>query len=386
MTKNNTFLRIAPVLFGFFIMGVVDLIGVSVTYTQKMFDWSESQSGFLPSMVFFWFLILSIPTAIVMDKIGRKKTVLISMIFTFIGMIIPMFLFNELICFVVFALLGIGNTILQVSLNPLLTNIVSGEKLSSGLTAGQFIKAISSFLGPIIAGLCSTWFDNWTMLFPIYAGVTLLSTIWLYLTYIPEAKTETKPSSFKEVLGLLKDNKILLLFLGILCIVGLDVGMNIVTPKLLIERVSLSTESAGYGSSWYFAARTIGAAVSAGLLAKISERIYFKINIALALIGIVCLFFVGSQALILSCVCLIAFTCSSVFSIIFSLAMQARMDKANEISGLMITGVAGGAIFPILMGFASDFTGNQTGSIFIIMLTVIYLLFCAFGLKKETYD
>jgi fucose permease len=369
--------KISPILFGFFIMGFCDLVGISVTYAKEQFQWSEIEANFLPSMVLIWFLILSVPTAMIMSKIGRKNTVLISMLITFAGMLIPFIRFNEIICYLAFGLLGIGNTILQVSLNPLLTNVVKGDKLTSNLTAGQFIKAISSFLGPIVAGFCSLHFGSWTFMFPIYAGVTLLSTVWLFFTSINKEESGQKTSSFGEILSLLKNKQILLLFFGILCIVGLDVGMNTATPKILMERVGLGIEAAGYGSSWYFGARTLGTLLGAFLLAKVSAKSYFRVNTIVSLLAIAVLFFVQSQTGILAMVCLIAFTSSCIFAVLFGMAIQALPEKANEISGLMITGVAGGALFPVLMGLAVNATGNQTGSILIIGVTAVYLLFCA---------
>ena len=380
--QKSSIALIFPVLFGFFIMGFCDLVGVSVTYAKEQFNWSETQAGFLPSMVFIWFFFLSIPAAVFMNKAGRKNTVLVSIAFTFAGMLIPFIYFNEIICFVAFALLGIGNTILQVSLNPLLTNVVKGDKITSNLTIGQFIKAISSFLGPIIAGFCSNQLGGWEKTFPVFAAVTALSGAWLLLTKIEEKKIDIQSSSYGEVLGLLKDKTILLLFFGILCIVGLDVGMNIVTPKLLIERAGLLKEAAGYGSSWYFASRTIGTAFGAFLLAKFSEKKYFQINTIVILLAVSALLFVDTQYTILTTVCIIAFAMSSIFAIIFSMAIKHRSEKVNEISGLMITGVAGGAIFPSLMGISADITGSQAGSVAVIGLTAIYLVYCAFGIKQ----
>ena len=382
MEKNKLSVMItAPVLFGFFIMGFCDLVGISVTYAKEQFNWSEIEANFLPSMVFIWFLVLSIPSAILMNKIGRKNTVLFSFVVTFIGMLIPYFYFNEIICFLAFGLLGIGNTILQVSLNPLLTNVINGEKLTSNLTAGQFIKAISSFIGPIVAGFCSVHFGSWTYMFPFYAGVTLLSSLWLYFTPISREVSTQSVSSFGKTLALLKDKRILLLFFGILCIVGLDVGMNTCTPKILIERVGLAKEAAGYGSSWYFGARTVGAFLGAFLLAKVAEKNYFRINMIACLLAITVLFFIQSGAGILVAICVIAFTSSCIFAVLFSIAIKILPDKANEISGLMITGVSGGALFPVLMGIAVNITHNQTGSIIIIGLTAIYLLLCAYNAK-----
>lgn len=373
--------KVVPVLFGFFIMGFCDLVGISVTYAKDMFGWSETKAGFLPSMVFFWFLVLSVPTAILANKIGRKNTVMISMLFTFIGMLIPFFIFNEITCYLAFGLLGIGNTILQVSLNPLLTNVVKKERLTSSLTAGQFIKAISSFLGPLVAGFSSLYLGSWEKMFPIYAVITLISSLWLYFTRIEEAGNEEKSLSFGHILSLLGDSRILLLFLGILCIVGLDVGMNTVTPKLLIERTGVEIEAAGYGTSWYFAARTLGTFIGAFLLAKVSARSYFRVNMLIVLLALCVLFIVSTQASILTMVSIIAFAASSIFAVIYGIALQLYPQKANEISGLMITGVAGGAVIPPLMGISADRFGNQTGSLLIIGICVIYLFICSFWIK-----
>jgi Fucose permease len=375
--------KVLPVLFGFFIMGFCDLVGISVTYAKDMFGWSETKAGFLPSMVFFWFLVLSVPTAILANRIGRKNTVMISMLFTFIGMLIPFFIFNEITCYLAFGLLGIGNTILQVSLNPLLTNVVKKEKLTSSLTAGQFIKAISSFLGPLVAGFCSSHLGSWEKMFPIYAIVTLISSMWLYFTQIKETGNEERSLSSGRIVRLLGNRKILLLFLGILCIVGLDVGMNTVTPKLLIERVGLAKEGAGYGTSWYFAARTLGTFIGVLLLAKISGKSYFRVNMVIVLFALCALFIVSTQTLILTMVCIIAFAASSIFAVIYGIALQIYPQKANEISGLMITGVSGGAVIPPLMGISADRFGSQTGSLFIIGICAVYLLICSFWIETD---
>ena len=137
-------------------------------------------------MVFIWFLLISIPISIWMDKKGRKTISLVGLLSTFIGMLLPLLTFTQTACYIAFALLGIGNTILQVSLNPLLTNVIAEGKLSSIMTAGQFIKALSSFVGPIVAGFCSVYFNNWILMFPIFAAITLISGIWLFFTPINE--------------------------------------------------------------------------------------------------------------------------------------------------------------------------------------------------------
>ena len=317
-----------------------------------------------------------------MNKLGRKKTVQISNIITFIAMIIPLIEYSFYSCLIAFAVLGIANTILQVSLNPLLSNIVGNEKLTSALTAGQFVKAISSFSGPFIAAFASTYFGDWQSMFPIFAGVTLISALWLQLTPIEEVAGKNSTSSFSEVMRLLKDNTIVLLFLGILFIVGIDVGINTVTPRILMERCRLSVEEANYGVSVYFACRTVGAFIGAFILSKFSATKFFRIVMLVTVAALIVIFFVPDKMMLLVLVGIIGFSCANVFSILFSIALQRMPEKGNEISGLMITGISGGALIPVVMGLATDLCGNQSGSIAVILLCGIYLLVCSFLLKK----
>jgi FHS family L-fucose permease-like MFS transporter len=365
-----------PVLFGFFIMGFCDVVGIATSYIKVDFHLSESLAGFIPSAVFIWFLILSVPTALLMNRIGRKRTVQISNIVTVIGMTIPLYSYNFTTCMIGFALLGIGNAMLQVSLNPLLTDVVSGDNLTSSLTAGQVVKAVSSFCGPFIALVAVKMLGSWQGLFPIYCFLTIISALWLMFTPIQESKPQrTKGLS---IFRLLADKNILMLFIGIVTVVGLDVGMNTLMPKLLIERASMDVAEAGLGSSAYFICRTCGAFVGTLLLAKMSDIRYFRINMLSASVVILILFFVYDRIVLIVLSGMVGFLISSIFAVIFSLAIKAKPDKANEISGLMITGVFGGAIIPPLMGVAVDAVGSQVGSILVILLCALYLLSCSF--------
>jgi len=382
MKQEKSMSKALPVLFGFFIMGFVDVVGIATNYVKKDFALTDSVANLLPMMVFLWFFVLSIPTGLLMNKIGRKKTVVVSMVFTFVAMLIPLLDYTFTTMLVTFALLGIGNTILQVSLNPLLTNVVKGDRLTSSLTWGQFIKAIASFLGPVIAGFALTSLGNWKLLFPIFALVTLISTLWLYLTSIEEAPITGKTSSFIECFRLLGDKTILLLFLGILMVVGVDVGLNTTIPKFLMERCGLLIDKAGLGTSLYFIARTTGAFVGAILLMKFAPRKFFIISMFIAIAAITTALFMSSLIAILIMIFLLGFTVANVFSIVFSAALQRKPERANEISGLMIMGVSGGALFPWLMGVVSDSYHSQ-GAAFVVLLGLLcYLLFLAFNMKK----
>jgi len=384
--KNNVhvgFGTMMPVLFAFFIMGFCDLVGISSNYVKQDFGLTEIEANYLPSMVFLWFFIFSVPAGLLMNRIGRKTTVLLSMSFTILAMLIPVVSYNFPMILLAFALLGIGNTILQVSLNPLLANVVSPQVLTSRLTAGQFVKAISSFCAPIIAAFAAAQFGDWKLMFPIFAFISLLSSLWLLVTPIAETRQKKAGISFSKTFVLLGDKSILAFFLGILFIVGVDVGINTVSAKLLMQRCSLPLSEAGYGTSLYFAYRTAGAFIGAFLLSKISPVKFFRISIVVAALAVGLLIFAQGEILILALIGIIGFACANVFSIIFGAAIQKNPSKANEISGLMIMGVSGGAIIPLIMGFLTDQMNSLVGALLVIFGCVTYLLLMAFSLKNE---
>ncbi|PXY46451.1 MFS transporter [Flavobacterium hydrophilum] len=383
--KKNQLQNVFPVLFGFFIMGFCDVVGITATHVKADFGLSDTMSNMIPVALFSMFLLFSVPTGILMNKIGRKRTVLISNIITIVAMFLPLIGYTFALCIVSFALLGIANTMLQVSINPLLSNIVQGDKLSSTITAGQFVKAISSFCGPFIAAYTASELGNWQYIFPIYAVITLISTIWLTATPIQEEQiVADDKGSFINVFSLLKDKTILQLFFGIVFLVGIDVGVNTAAPKILMERCGLDSISAGYGTSMYFAFRTTGSFIGVWLLSRFSSKAFFKITAVITVLALLALIFIANEAAIFALYGLIGLSIANVFSILFSIALQSKPEKANEISGLMVTGVFGGAVVPFVMGLATDTFGSQIGSVVIILVCAFYLLYCSFAVRAES--
>lgn len=378
MTNKTMTFRLLPILFTFFIMGFCDVVGISATHVKEDFGLSDTMGNMIPVVLFSMFLFFSIPTSMLMKKVGRKNTVIMSNALTVVALIIPLTSYSYVSMLCGFALLGIANTMLQVSLNPLLSNVVQPGRLASSLTAGQFIKAVSSFSAPFIAAFAARSLGHWEYIFPIFAAITLISTVWLMAVPIPVESEKGESTSFGKVFALLGDGKILLLFFGILAVVGVDVGMNTVSPKLLLERVAgMDVDRSGYGPSCYFAFRTAGAFIGAFLLARFSNSRFFRINIAVAIISIAGLIFIRQEYALYAIYAVVGFTVATVFSIIFSAALRHRPDKANEISGLMITGVFGGAVVSFLMGLASDAVGAQTGGVAVILICALFLLYCA---------
>lgn len=386
VTNRKSFmLQIIPVMLCFFVMGFVDLVGTASNYVQKDLNLSDSQANLFPSLVFFWFLIFSVPTGMLMNKIGRKKTVLISLIVTAASLFIPAFGDSYAVMLISFSLLGIGNAIMQTSLNPLVTNLISGDKLASTLTFGQFVKAIASFLAPIIAAWgATTAFPTfglgWRALFVIYAVISFLSISLLAATPIDEEKPD-KATGVGECLKLLGRPFIFLCFLGIMCHVGIDVGTNTTAPKIIMERLGLPLEEAGFATSIYFIFRTAGCFLGAFILRAISPKLFFAISVVMMLAGMVILFFSETLMPLYIGIGLIGFGNSNIFSIVFSQALVYTPNERNEVSGLMIMGLFGGTVFPLAMGYAADAVG-QAGAVAIMTVGVIYLMYYALKIRK----
>ena len=382
--KNSFLIQMIPVMLCFFAMGFVDLVGTASNYVQKDLGLTDAEANLFPSLVFFWFLIFAVPTGILMNRIGRKHTVLVSLVVTTASLILPIFGDSYGIMLAAFSFLGIGNAIMQTSLNPLVTNLISEDKLASTLTFGQFVKAIASFLAPILAAWgATTSFPTfglgWRALFVIYAVFSFLSISMLAATPIEEEQSD-KASGVGACLQLLRKPFIVLCFIGIMCHVGIDVGTNTTAPKILMERLSLPLEEAGIATSVYFIFRTIGCFTGAFVLSKLSARHFFGFSVALMLVAIGMLFVCDTLYPIYIAIGLIGFGNSNIFSIILSQALMKEPKERNEVSGLMIMGLFGGTVFPLAMGFVADALG-QTGAIGVMSAGVAYLLYYTLRIK-----
>lgn len=360
----------------FFAMGFVDLVGIASNYVKEDLQLSDSTANVLPSLVFFWFLIFSVPTGMLMNKIGRKNTVLVSLVVTVVSLLLPLFGESFPLMLVSFSLLGIGNALMQTSLNPLVSSVIKGGNLASTLTFGQFVKAIASFMAPYIAmwgamATMPTFGLGWRVLFPVYMIIGILASIFLLSTPIEEEPADNA-SSVLDCVKLLSRPVILLSFLGIMCHVGIDVGTNTTAPKILMERHEMTLNDAAFATSLYFIFRTIGCLTGSFFLRVISNRLFFIISVVMMALAMIGLGFGTSKTILYVSIALVGYGNSNIFSLVFTQALLSDKSRQNEISGLMIMGLFGGTIFPLFMGIASDAIG-QAGAVAVMALGVIYL-------------
>lgn len=382
--KKTTIAQIIPVMFCFFAMGFVDLVGTASNHLQTDLNLNETQKNLLPSLVFFWFLIFSIPTGMLMNKIGRKKTVMVSLFITLGSLIVPLFGNSYSLMLVAFSLLGIGNAVMQTSLNPLVSNLIAGDKLASTLTLGQFVKAIASFIAPILMawGIAHGFLDlSWRVVFPIFAILCVFSIAFLGATPIEEEQPD-KSASFAKAITLLGVPFVLLCFLGIMCHVGIDVGTNTAAPALIRDiNPEIAVEDATFATMIYFICRTAGCFLGVFILRLIQPKTFFFISVLVMLLAMVGLFTISDTTAVYVCVGMIGFGNSNIFPVIFAQALNHVPDYKNEVSGLMIMGLFGGTVFPLAMGVATDLAHSQIGSVAVMTVAVFYLIFLSMRLK-----
>ncbi len=376
--NNNNKLALIPVMLCFFAMGFVDLVGIASNYVKADLGLNDSVANIFPSLVFFWFLIFSVPTGMLMNHIGRKRTVLLSLVVTVLALLLPIFGESFGIMLVAFSLLGIGNALMQTSLNPLVATVIRGGNLAATLNFGQFVKAIASFMAPYIAmwgasASIPSFGLEWRILFPIYMIIGVLASLLLLSTSIEEEPIEGKPSSFADCFRLLGKPIVLLSFIAIMCHVGIDVGTNTTAPKLLIERVGMTLNEAAFATSLYFIFRTIGSLTGAFMLRVVKNRTFFIFSVTLMALSMAGMSFGQTKWLLYTAIAFVGFGNANVFTLVFAQALQSVPDKQNEVSGLMIMGLFGGTVFPLFMGFASDAVG-QIGAVAVMAVGVVYLL------------
>lgn len=369
-------LTLVPVMLCFFAMGFVDMVGIASNYVKADLGINDATANMFPSLVFFWFLLFSVPTGMLMNKIGKKRTVLLSLLVTIVSLVLPLFGESFGLMLVTFSLLGIGNTLMQTSLNPLVSVVIKGN-LAATLTFGQFVKAIASFLAPYIAmwgamGALPSFGYGWRVLFPIYMIIGMAAAAFLSVTSIPEDEETGKASSLADSVKLLGKPIVLLSFIGIMCHVGVDVGTNTMAPKILMERLGWTLNDAAFATSLYFIFRTVGCLTGSFFLRVMKARTFFVISVSMMALSMVGMFVGTNQTLLYAAIALVGYGNSNVFSIVFSQALLSVPESKNEVSGLMIMGLFGGTVFPLLMGFASDAVG-QVGAVAVMAVGVAYL-------------
>ena len=381
-TKKAQWSKLLPAFFAFIVMGFVDIIGVATGYVKLDFELTNFIAQFLPMMVLLWFFILSVPAGILQDKYGKKNMLMIGMVIQAVGLGLPFVNYSFAMMFASFILLGIGNTIIQVSANPLLQDVSPADKLASFLSTSQFVKAIISFSGPLIAAFMASFYGDWRLVLAVYGITSLLGALWLLMTPIVESKPDRKPATFASCFGLLKNRFVAFMALSIFLIVGVEVATNTNISNILIAKYGITMERAAWGISAFFAGETISRLIGAIILNWIKPRVFLLLTALTSLIGVAGVFVSPVFSVALASIFIIGLGAGNMFPIIFSLSLEKMPDRANEISGLLIMAVSGGAVIPLVMGLVSTMF-SPLASVLVIGACLLYILWVSFYVRKN---
>ncbi len=384
MTKS-TYLKSTPIFLAFLVMGFGDVSGPLTSQLQSDFALNNFQAGLVTFMAFIMFGLLSVPMGLYQDRKGRKQVLMLGLLAALIGMILPMIGKYESFILILGGLLflGTGATLLQVAGNPIMRDVSPEGKYSRNLSFGQFVKAIGSLSGSLIPLLAARyWGLDWKILFPIYGGVMLLVVVILLMTKIEEHVEKEKPATMKSCFGLLKNPYVLLMVLGIFLYVGSEVSMSAKLPNFLEAKFDYDIKEKGlFGTLFFFISLMTGRFLGGVILNWLSPKKFLVITSILAIAGIAGLFIASSQVMAFVFIFIIGLGFANIFPLIFSMTVDALPERSNEISGLMVTAIIGGAFVPILFGVVADLYGLMAGFI-IPALCMTYILYIAFRTSK----
>jgi MFS transporter, FHS family, L-fucose permease len=384
MSETKVSLRyVTPVLMSFFVMSFCDLVGIGVDRVKLDFSLSNALAQLIPSAVFLWFFILSVPVGILQGRLGKRNVLNLGMLITAGGLFIPFIYYSFTSVLFAFALLGIGNTIVQVSANPLLVDVVPASKRSSFLSLSQFIKAVGSMIAPPLAGWTAAQFGDWKIIFIAFGVVSLLAVGWLALTPLEESKILENRSTFRSSFKLLLNRYILMMVAGIFLVVGIDVGINAFSGQFLLDKFSSDRMLAESARSLYFLGKMVGTFGGAVMLVRFSSPKFLFWSSVTGLISILVLLVAPSDLAAVIIIFIIGLGVANIFPLIFSLTVEKYPLRANEISGLMIMAVSGGAVLPPLMGWISDMTGQVIWGMLLLPASAGYLVFVSLINQKS---
>jgi MFS transporter, FHS family, L-fucose permease len=358
-----------PIFLAFLAMGFGDVVGPLVSLVKNSFEVTNFVASLMTTSGFIMFGILSIPLGVYQDKKGKKFILSLGLAIALIGLVIPILFgmygpkvvvetgsFTKLYAlFASIFLLGAGATTLQVAGNPIMRDVSPEGQFSSNLSLGQSIKAIGSSLGFLVPPAVAIWFGlDWTILFPMFAIMLLITLLWVKTLNIQERKsTDVAPATMVSSLKLLGNPFVFVMVLGIFLYVGAEVSMSAQIP-ILMDKV-FNIKDFGLWMAWglFFLPIFLGRLAGAFILRKTKAGKFLVYSVLLSAFGMLLLFF-GSQYFAFTGIFMIGLGFSNIFPLIFSIAVDTMPERTNELSGLMVTAIVGGAIVPPITGAVAD--------------------------------
>jgi MFS transporter, FHS family, L-fucose permease len=378
-----------PVFLAFLAMGFLDAVGPFVSQAKQQFDLSNFTAQLVAFTGFIMFGILAVPMGIYQDKKGKKFILILGLAIMLGSVLIPtiMGLSTFPVFLLTILLLGAGGTILQVAGNPLMRDVSAEDKFSRNLSLAQFVKAIGSLSGPLIPVIAASVFGfGWQVVFPVYSIAIAVALIAGLMLNVPAAAAPAgrKPASVASCLALLKSGYVTMMVLAIFLYVGAEVCVSSGAPLYLKDRFGVDINKVGLlGTGLFFLALTIGRFSGGVILNWLKPKMFFSITCVLSVVGLLGLF-IPSGTVAGASFFLVGLGFANIFPLVFSITIDRMPEHTNELSGLMVMAIVGGAFVPPLMGWLADATGSvQTGFV-VPLMAVLYILWVAIWNSLKT--
>lgn len=379
--------RVTPVYLAFLCMGFGDVVGPLTSQLQDEYQLSNFLAGLVTFMGFIMFGLLSVPLALYQDRKGKKHVLQIGLMLALAGLVLPILghysSFSLLLASLL--LLGTGATTLQVAGNPIMRDVSPEGKYSRNLSFGQFVKTVGTVSGALIPLAAVNYFEkDWRVLFPIYAIIVLITIIYLMSISIAEKghPGDTTSATFKSCLKLLGNPYVLMMVIGIFLYVGAEVSMIAKLPNYLEHKFQFDIKKLGLvGTLFFLLSLMTGRFIGGLILNWLAPKKFLMLTSLISLVGIAGLFLAPSPVPGILAIALIGLGFANVFPLIFSITIDSMPERSNEISGLMVTAIVGGAFIPLVFGAVADMFSLMAGFV-VPAICLIYILYVALQKSK----
>ena len=401
--KRNYFIVVLIFFIFFVISFLTNIIGPLVPEVIKGFSVSKGMAGLLNFSFFIAYGVMSIPAGILTERYKEKKVITAAFLLATSGAL----LFSVFPSFGVYLpslfLIGMGMAILQVAINPLLRVSGGEEHFAFTSVLAQLFFGGASFLSPLLYSYLVTNLSSgntsgfllstlnglvpgdlkWVSIYWIFAVIAATMVIVVLVSKFPkvELNEEEKVGSFSTIKELLKNKTVILFFFGIMAYVGTEQGVASWISKFLEDYHGMSPEVEGAKAiSWFWGLLTVGCILGLGLLKLMDSKIVLRIFVVAAMISLATALFTGNGKIAYYGFIMVGFFASVMWSVVFSLALNSLPNNHGAFSGILCSGIIGGAIVPLIVGVIGDAFGLRIGMLF-VFITLGYLLSITFWAK-----
>ena len=396
--KRNLY-TVALIMLTFFVISfLTNVIGPLIPDIIKGFNLNLTLVALLPFAFFIAYGVMSIPSGMLIEKYKEKKIMIAAFVVAFCGSLLLAFVPNYLTAVLSLFLIGCGMAMLQVVINPLLRTSGGEEHYAFNSVLAQLIFGLASFLSPLVysymvsrlqKGDGSGFFQKlvppslpWISLYWLFAVVCFAMILVIAASHFPrvELSTEEKAGPWKTHIELFKKPIVVLFFIAMMCYVGTEQGVANWISQFLSTYHGYDPQTTGAQNVAYFwGLMTAGGVVGLLLLKIMDSR---KVLISFTILALACLTaaLFGTAKMALVAFPLVGFFASVMYPIIFSLALNSVTEHHGSFSGIIVTGIIGGAIVPLIIGWLGDHLGLRIGMLF-LYLTMGYILSIGFWAK-----